>query len=61
MQHVMDFSHSVGISCNGLDTKLAAVFAYIIDDNERQGEAEVKQEGNKGLRELNNLLSSYQL
>jgi hypothetical protein len=31
---VVDFSHSVGISCNGQDTKLAAVFAYIIDNNE---------------------------
>jgi hypothetical protein len=55
---VEEFSHYVGILCDGYEGKLSELFADIIANNEEKGAVVASTMGKKGTRELNNLLCS---
>ena len=55
---VEEFSHYVGILCDGYEGKLSELFADIIANNEEKGAVVASTMGKKGTRELNNLFCS---
>jgi hypothetical protein len=58
LQLVMVFSHIVGLSCDGLEGKLLALFEDIIASNGGKAPGSSSRASKKGTRELNNLFSS---
>jgi hypothetical protein len=55
---VKNFGHFVGLSCDGYEGKLAALFEDILASNENKAAGSSSSVGKKGMRELNNLFSS---
>jgi hypothetical protein len=53
-----EFSHFVGLLCDGFEGKLLALFADIVASNAVQGEGSCSNAGKRGMRELNSLFSS---
>jgi hypothetical protein len=58
LQFVMIFSHLVGLSCDGYEGKLSALFEEIIASNSEKILGSSPRASKKGMRELNNLFSS---
>jgi hypothetical protein len=58
LQLVKVFSHLVGLSCDGYEGKLSALFEDIIASNSGKVSGSSPRAGKKGMRELNNLFSS---
>jgi hypothetical protein len=58
LQLVMVFSHLVGLSCDGFEGKLLALFEDIIASNSGKVLGSSTRVSKKGTRELNNLFSS---
>jgi hypothetical protein len=54
----MIFSHLVGVSCDGYEGKLSALFEEIIASNSEKTFGSSPRASKKGMRELNNLFSS---
>ena len=53
-----EFSHFVGLSCDGFEGKLSALCVDIVASNAVQGEGSCSNAGQRGMRELNSLFSS---
>jgi hypothetical protein len=53
-----EFGLIVGLTCDGFEEKLSALFADIIASNDNKGEGCGSSAGKKGMRELNNLFCS---
>jgi hypothetical protein len=58
LQLVKEFSHFVGLSCDGFEGKLLALFEDILASNDEQGAGPCSNVGKKGMRELNSLFCS---
>lgn len=58
LKFVMIFSHLVGVSCDGYEGKLSALFEEIIESNSEKIFGSSPRASKKGMRELNNLFSS---
>jgi hypothetical protein len=52
------FSQFVGLSCDGYEGKLSALFEDIVASNAEKASGSKSRMGKKGTRELNNLFSS---
>jgi hypothetical protein len=51
-------SHLVGVSCDGDEERLSALFENMVESNSEKGTASSVRTGKKGMRELNSLFSS---
>jgi hypothetical protein len=58
LKFAMIFSHLVGVSCDGFEGKLSALFEEIIASNSEKMFGSSPRARKKGMRELNNLFSS---
>jgi hypothetical protein len=58
LKAILEYSHSVGIMCDGYEGQLSAVFEAIIASNDKKEEGPCSKLGNKGMRELNRLSCS---
>lgn len=58
LQLVKEFRLFVGLSCDGFEEKLSALFEDIIASNAEQEAGSSSNVGKKGMRKLNSLLSS---
>jgi hypothetical protein len=58
LKFAMIFSHLVGVSCDGYEGKLSALFEEIIANNSEKTFGSSSRASKKGMRELNNLFSS---
>jgi hypothetical protein len=58
LKAVLAYSHSVGITCDGYEGKLSAVFEAIIDSNYKKVAGSSSSTSSKGTRELNRLACS---
>jgi hypothetical protein len=58
LQLVKVFSQLVGLSCDGYEGKLSALFEDIVASNSEKASGSRSRVGKKGTRELNNLFSS---
>jgi len=55
---VQEFSHLVGLSCEGFEGRLWALFEDIVARNDEKEESPSMKLGNKGTREVNRLACS---
>jgi len=55
LKAILEYSHSVGITCDGYEGQLSAVFEAIIDSNDKKVAGPSSRTGIKGSRELNRL------
>jgi hypothetical protein len=58
LKAVLAYSHSVGITCDGYEGQLSAVFEAIIDSNDKKVVGSCPSMSNKGTRELSRLACS---
>jgi hypothetical protein len=58
VQVAKDLSHLVGVSCDGDDDRLSALFENMVECNSENGLVSSVRTGKKGMRELNGLFSS---
>jgi hypothetical protein len=58
LKAILEYSHSVGITCDGYEGKLSAVFEAILADNDKKETGSCSKLGNKFSRELNRLSCS---
>jgi hypothetical protein len=58
LQMLEEFSHYVGLSCDGFEGRLSSLFSDIIANHEAQGAGSHSKVGKKGVRDINGLFSS---
>jgi hypothetical protein len=58
LKAVLEYSHSVGITCDGYEGQLSAVCEAIIARNDKKEAGPSSKEGIKGSRELDRLFCS---
>jgi len=58
LQMLEEFSHFVGLSCDGFEGRLSSLFSDIIANHDAKVASSRLKVGKKGVREINSLVSS---
>jgi len=58
LKAILEYSHSVGVTCDGYEGQLSAVFEAILAENDKKETGSCLKVGNKHTRELNRLSCS---